>query len=364
MKKRILNWGWYGFNNFGDDLLLRTMIDNINSPENDVLVTMNEEYFLEDVNEISRSYRQLFSLHRYCDAIIIGPGGLFPFDNPFKVFVYYLITILWKFHKKKVLYFGIGISEEMNVLSSILWQRIIAKSDLFITRNKPFLKRLKVEEDDKCFDMADVAFASNVFKGTANNCGSASQKTIGISVANLGGDEVQEEANLNVWILICKSLVNMGYNIDLLAFTKGKDDKLIDDISKRVSTGIRTIHYEDLHIAIDQWMEYDAVICMRFHSLVISILAGVPVLPIAYGHKTIHLAEECGLKDYLLYWNNMEKKYFGRNENVSPEKVIETMSRVIDDSERIKQSITSKREELVGSANEAFRILKEELDNI
>lgn len=38
MGKRILNWGWYGFNNFGDDLLVRAIISNIKTPDRELFL--------------------------------------------------------------------------------------------------------------------------------------------------------------------------------------------------------------------------------------------------------------------------------------------------------------------------------------
>ena len=62
---------------------------------------------------------------------------------------------------------------------------------------------------------------------------------------------------------------------------------------------------------------------MRFHSLVLSILAGVPAIPIAYGHKTFALAEMCGLKDYTLIWNTFQDEYYGEKIDITSEQILE-----------------------------------------
>ena len=62
--------------------------------------------------------------------------------------------------------------------------------------------------------------------------------------------------------------------------------------------GGRPIYYKEAAKAVRSWNKYKFAICMRFHSLVLSILNDVPAIPIAYGHKTFILAEKCGPVSY------------------------------------------------------------------
>lgn len=68
---------------------------------------------------------------------------------------------------------------------------------------------------------------------------------------------------------------------------------------------------------------------MRFHSLVLSILAGVPAVPIAYGHKTFSLAEMCGLKDYTLIWNTFQEEYYGEKIDASSEQILKKLMKCV-----------------------------------
>lgn len=87
--RRVLLWGWYGFENLGDDLLLDTMLQHL---QGEITVPMNKSYELQNVNEVSRSYENLVIGAFRNDVLIIGPGGLFPFDNKVKVLLYYIIS--------------------------------------------------------------------------------------------------------------------------------------------------------------------------------------------------------------------------------------------------------------------------------
>ena len=96
---------------------------------------------------------------------------------------------------------------------------------------------------------------------------------------------------------------------------------------------------------------------MRFHSLVLSILAGVPAVPIAYEHKTLSLAEMCGLRDYTLIWNTFQDEYYGELIDVSSEQIINKVDKVSSDIFDIRKMILGQREKLVGSASNAFQQL-------
>lgn len=124
--QRIMLWGWFGFENLGDDLLLDTMLKHLHG---DVTIPMKKSYMPPDVNQVNRSYRNLVRGAFYHDVVIIGPGGLFPFDNKSKVLLYYIITKFWNLMGRKVIFFGIGISEKMSGLSAILWRRMAKTAD-------------------------------------------------------------------------------------------------------------------------------------------------------------------------------------------------------------------------------------------
>ena len=222
--KHILIWGWYGFENLGDDLLLDTMLQHLQA---EITVPMNKPYELQNVNEIPRSYKNLLMGAFHNDVLIIGPGGLFPFDNKTKVLLYYIISGLWKALGRKVVFFGIGISERMSNFSVFMWRRMAHKADLFIPRSKKVLDRIGVEETDSMHSMADTVFASDAIKEGY----SADSNRVVISIANPQPDN--EKAFMDMaekWIEVIKALIDKGLTVDLIAFTTGNDDRMINTI--------------------------------------------------------------------------------------------------------------------------------------
>ena len=102
---------------------------------------------------------------------------------------------------------------------------------------------------------------------------------------------------------------------------------------------------------------------MRFHSLVLSILAGVPAVPIAYGHKTLSLAELCGLKEYALVWNTFQDEYYGERIDISSEQILEKIDQLLANMQDTKLMITEHQQGFVNSANESFEQLLKVIGN-
>lgn len=56
--QKILLWGWFGFENLGDDLLLNTMLENLSPYSGTITVPMRSQYDIkyQNVKQIERNY--------------------------------------------------------------------------------------------------------------------------------------------------------------------------------------------------------------------------------------------------------------------------------------------------------------------
>ena len=350
---RVLLWGWYGFENIGDDLLLKTALEHLHG---EITVPMKSMYTLPGVKQVPRSYKKLLFGAFHQDAVVIGPGGLFPFDQKSKVLLYYMATGLWRLMRRRVAFFGIGISEKMSRFSAFLWRRMARRADLFLPRSEKVLERLGLTETNKIHAMADCVFASDTIQGTAP----IDSNIVAVSVANFrSGDQSAVQDAVTKWVDVVKMLLAKGYRVDLIAFSKGSDDEMVDAIAaspQLVGMGkIRPIHYSDItNVVIDNWSQYKFAICMRFHSLVLSVLNGVPALPIAYGHKTFALAKKCGLADYTLVWNTYQSEYFGQCLDISSNQICEKADQLCAHLDDVHKELLERRKVLIDSATAAF----------
>lgn len=365
MKCKVLLWGWFGFSNYGDDLLLKQMISILSSC--DTLITLPVNSNISFINDsITQTKRETSALIDKCtiynhDVLIIGPGGLFPVDD-FRYFSFLLRVVLkWKRARKKVIFYGIGITNKLCFKSSIIWKLIINNSDLFFTRNNEFFKTINMKESKKKCYIPDVVFSYKPKYTFVEQ-----KDKVLIAPANLYGekDAGKYQNCVLIWSKVVKYLLDKGEKIDLVAFTKCSDDNLINDIKESVmSDAVRCIYYSSAENIIDEWSEYKLAICMRFHSLVISALMNCPAVAIAYGHKTINLAEELGQGDYVIKWNDARKGYFGEYNTPKVEDIIEIINRVYNNQDSISEIMEVYKRSFVESAEIAKNHLIDMLQN-
>ena len=99
----ILISGYYGFNNIGDESILRTVIDNLREKLGDVGITVlsqdpaqtSEKYGVQaaprmDLKAIFRSVRQ-------CDLLLSGGGSLLQDATSTHSILYYLFILVLNF---------------------------------------------------------------------------------------------------------------------------------------------------------------------------------------------------------------------------------------------------------------------------
>lgn len=362
--KKIFIWGWFGYKNVGDDLLLKTTLDSISSPDREITVAMKNRYScnLCNAHQIKRSYLSLLFNAISHDTLVVGPGGLFPFDSSRKLQIYLHIIKFWKALNRKVVFFGVGISEKLDSSSAVLWKEIIAQADLFLTRSPETLRVIGVDETPLVHIMSDAVFATSIDFSVTKSLNS-----VAISVANLGvsNDTQAFKNSVYVWSHVVQFLIELGYHVDLIAFTKGADELLANTIYQSVATSnccVRVLNYEEILQEINGWSRYKFTVCMRFHALVLSILTNTPAVPIAYGHKILSLSQKANLSKYTLTWNPYEARYFGDCTAVTYIDILDKINLLNADFEEIQMALNDISPSFIKSAKNSFLLLNDVLN--
>ena len=353
MGKRVLTWGWFGFHNLGDDLILYTFIENIKTkcPDISLSVAMHEKYDIDkSIMQVDRSYKTLFSADKY-NTLVIGPGGIFPDNKTTKLLLYLMVLIYWKSRHNQVLFFGVGISDKMSKLQRLLWRRMVKLSDVFMPRSETVMTAIGLQSTSLKHSMPDSVFAMRIPKEESIS----EEQRIGIAVANLTGndfDSADYQRQITIWSDVITSCIDLGKEVDLIAFTQDNDDVLIDALKKKHKK-VRCIHYSEIGKALEYWSEYEAVIAMRFHSVVLSIVSGTPFVPIAYGHKTVNLTNMVGMGDYLLKWS-LKNGYFKDQNILNASDIIDSFTRILTEKEIIASKLQKAITTLRQSADDAY----------
>ena len=308
--------GWFGFKNLGDDLLLQQAVNAVDAVDGVNLIEIGvdrHDYlddFLNSNVDIVYSSRGMGCLFRSAfsnDALVIGPGGLFPHRNPIKVFVFLLLTGWWKVLGKKVLYFGLGATSLQDSFSINCWRRIASLSDAFLTRDSDLLNACGISETNTVYSAADA-----VFLGSGGDCVHTNQRIVAVAFANLynrsedGCDGFKADC-----ATIVEHLAKQVDKVELLSFTAGADEDLNKQIADSLGlSNVVALPYESTLEAVSHLKKYSLVLGMRFHSVLLSARDGIPVVAISYAHKTERLLSNLGFSaDCVKFCKDMDGYY-------------------------------------------------------
>lgn len=125
----------------------------------------------------------------------------------------------------------------------------------------------------------------------------------------------------------------------------------------KIGGGVRVIPYENVLEEMTNLKRYKFTISMRFHALVLSLLADVPSVPIAYGEKTYLLSIKSGLSEYALTWNCFQKEYYGCTRDMTADELIQKSDLLLSNYAQIREDILYSTKELKQSAKTAMKQL-------
>lgn len=120
------------------------------------------------------------------------------------------------------------------------------------------------------------------------------------------------KANLEKAIRFCKKLIKEGFSISFISTCQGVEGYVDDSIfAERIIQSLSeeqqqhcTVFSEKFSLSgiIDILSQQDAYIGMRLHGAILSLLAGIPALNIAYEDKTLGIFNALELDDFCFYY--------------------------------------------------------------
>jgi polysaccharide pyruvyl transferase CsaB len=288
---KVLISGYYGYDNLGDELILKAIIENLRAidPGLDITVisrnpwrTVNLHPSVEAVSR--RDVFGIFKALRQCQLFISGGGGLLQDTTGQGSVLYYLGwgIIAKKIFGKKVMLYAQGIGPLHRSLSRSLVSAWIGKMDLITLREEKslqILRELQVPET-----MIKVT-ADPVLGLTPKNSGYVSAKhplCIGV-VLRQDKDKLQA---VRRWCEILNNVKNT-YNarILLLPFQDPHDVKLSRAIKETMKDKVDIKYWDSLGDIFTFYEDVDILVSMRLHALILAAVYGKPMLGINYDPK-------------------------------------------------------------------------------
>ncbi len=313
--KKVLISGYYGFGNFGDEMILKLLLEKLK--DCDVTVLTNDPRKTFDTYGVHSVYT--FSLEHvlkeiaYCDVLISGGGSLLQNVTSIKSLWFYGSIIKFaQIMRKEVVIFAQGIGPITGWFSTGMTKKLLKKSQYVSVRDEKSLELLKKWGIKNANLVCDPLYSLEV---------SQPERTQKIGIQLRKFETLTDELFDN----IVQQVKSRYYDreIEVLSLQDEMDvgiSKIFINKLKHVDPNINVTLVKELsnEEIINRISQYDCMIGMRFHACLVAVKYGVKTLAIAYDPKVEMLAKDNGIP-YLSMdskANNYEKS-FNDMENIS-----------------------------------------------
>jgi polysaccharide pyruvyl transferase CsaB len=229
----------------------------------------------------------------------------------------------------KTIFFAQGVGPVKNKVFRFLIEKVLNRVDYISVRDdksKTFLEKLGIKKN-KINSIDDPVFALNISNLELDQKEKKDDeiKNIGISVRNWHQNSYLDS--------LADFLNTLGeknnISITIIPFHQGKDVEISKKLQGMLEVDSRLRSYTDNLDEVNEfYKKLDLFIGVRLHSLIFSVVNGIPFIGISYDPKTDSLIEEMGYQDKIT------------TENITVEKLQSSYNKIINQEEEIKEQIT------------------------
>ncbi|KNF09174.1 polysaccharide pyruvyl transferase [Gottschalkia purinilytica] len=359
-KRKVLISGYYGFNNSGDDAILKAIVNDLKRLDKNIEISVlsgtpeatEKIYKIKAINRIN--FFKVVKAINEADLLISGGGSLLQDVTSTRSILYYLaVMAIAKILRKSVMVYANGIGPINKKINRFLTRVILNNVDLITLRDynsKKTLEDLNVKK--KCLVTSDPVFTLIPSEDKRINDILESEKIptdkklIGISIRDWENSE-----NLKRIVAETIHFIKNKYdaNIIFIPMHYPEDLKISNDIAKMAKNNScyvlkNNYSVEDI-MGIVSKLEF--IIAMRLHSLIYAATQSVPMIGITYDPKIdgfldlIELEYRCDINTLELedlcdkvekVWNNREvikENLYKLNENLK-DKALDNVMLALD----------------------------------
>ncbi|MFA6693927.1 MAG: polysaccharide pyruvyl transferase CsaB [Bacillota bacterium] len=284
---RILLFGYFGYGNFGDELLIASIKENL--PDHNLTVISGNPKETEDLHQIKAiSRRQFWHDLGSFDLLLVGGGGVLQNITSNRSLFYYLAAI------KRAQSLGVDVylmaqglgPFKKNLCYPLINRGIRSLKGLELTvRDEESLKianQFGLEADL----VADLALSYTNYPKRQKS--DSSKKVIGVSVKE------------GFVLETCKWLQSFGNQVQIRLFAFHKEDHGVCLEVEHLLQNAHTIKMEKFS-DLQYFSDIDFLWGMRLHALVVAAAMGIPAIGISYDPKVESSCSEVGFS-----WHNLQ----------------------------------------------------------
>lgn len=331
---KYLIYGYYGYNNLGDELLLNSIVENITASDISAYFTIlnkstinlkrydNVKYSnIRDIlhnssNKILKFIHFFKSFKEHIDnsdVFIIGGGTLFMDNGKINFLMAYLSYFVSYASKKnkKVILLGIGIDILSNPFSLLWMKRILSNVNYAYCRDElSFQIAKKISSKNNVNLTQDLLFCNKKITDYFSENFRENHKTIGISLIDYSS-KFKKDFVYTINELL-KQYIDDGFNIKLLSFQINTDRA--DNIFYKKLINHKNIEIIELNIDnfVEHFKNIDYILSMRFHGILLGLLFGKKVIGIIHESKNYQLCLDTNI-EYVYLEDFSKQNIYNKN---------------------------------------------------
>ncbi len=309
----ILISGYYGFDNSGDDAILKAMIKDIKMTDEKLNIKVlsnnplrtNEIYNVESVNRFN--YTEVIRAMKETDLFISGGGSLLQDVTSTRSILYYLSLMgLALFLKKPIMVYANGIGPINKKFNRLLTRTILNKVDIITLRDegsRDYIREMKVKNKD-VFVTADPVFTlQEANEKRVNEIMDIEEiptdkKMVGIAIRHWKDDDKLVRM---ISKTVDKIADDYDVNIVLVPMHFPEDVKISNSVLNLVKT--KRCYVLQNKYPVEEIMGIikgmDLIIGMRLHTLIYAATQEVPMIGLVYDPKIKGFLEEMRINNWL-----------------------------------------------------------------
>lgn len=339
--KEIFLFGYYGFDNLGDDLILKSIVEEFKNRFKINVLTYNYEKTKEmlDVNPISRSnFSSIVKAIKNSDIIASGGGSLLQDETSSKSLYFYLgLIVLGKIFNKKIIFLFNGIGPINKKYNKFIMKTILKSVDNILLRDDKSYKLLESLNINNNVEVIGDAVFLKKYNVKTTYLEKRESKNVIISLRpwkSFDKIKVKEMSK------VIKDLIKKGYNVELLPLMDPDDYELLLRLKQSTALEIEVISSS---ISVDELFnkieKAHFLIGERLHSLIFSSICETPVIGIEYDPKI------SGFLDMVSQINSV------KTEEINFEKIISSIELLENDYENFYNKLVKNKNEISDLVN-------------
>lgn len=335
--KHIAVSGYYGFENFGDEAILKVLVSELKKHGYYVTVfsknPKNTGLKLGVNSVYTFSLKDVISTLKNADILISGGGSLLQDVTSLKSLIYYLFVIgAALFFKKEVIIFAQGIGPINNFLGRFATKKLLKKCKYITVRDEKSLFRLRGWKLNPEL-VSDPVWSLDV------------KETIPMGRVGVQLRSWKDLSQKYLMTLARNIVTNFpDKEIYIYSFQDALDLELCRHFEaqlKLINPDIKTQLFNSLTIdeTIQSFSNLDYLVGMRYHACLLALKYGVPTLALSYDEKVEKLSKRFGLPCSMLDINENFEDLFKELKTLSSAKIKEQAKNCLFDFQNIIKAI-------------------------